>query len=110
MRLAAALLLLSVPALGQTPCPSVSDNVSLLPVNIVNAPKPISYAALDLETDYLFISYSDRSGQMLIGVPRGMVQSGQVQWANLTRFPSAIMQERSTCPLLTQNNVPILVQ
>jgi hypothetical protein len=106
------LLLLAGQAHAQTPCPGVSDNVSILSVNIVGAPKPVGFAGLDLETNYLTVSFYDRTAQMFIGVPRGLVQRFETQWTALTRYPQAIMQERSTCPLLqeTQKVIPIWPQ
>lgn len=93
---------------GATLCPSVSDNVSILMPTITGAPKPVDYAAYDLETSYLTIAYTNRTAQMLIGVPRSLITGHQtVPWAAISHYPSAIMQEKSTCPLLTQAGVPI---
>jgi hypothetical protein len=94
-------------ALGQTNCPTVSDNVSILSVNIVGAPMPVGFAGLDLKTHYLTVSFFNQTSRMFIGVPRGLVQGFQTQWSSLAQFPQAIMQEKSTCPLLTENNIPI---
>jgi hypothetical protein len=110
VRRALALLLLAWPgvALADTPCPMVSDGVSILTVNVVNAPWPVANASYDMETHYLTVTFTDRRSRMFVGVPLGIVQGIQTQWANFSAFPQAIMQEWSTCPLLTQNDLPIL--
>jgi hypothetical protein len=110
MRIAALLALLATPAFCQTPCPQVSNNVSILSVNIVGAPLPVSFAGLDLETGFLFVTFTNRTSQMFIGVPQGLVQGFQTQWTSISGFPQAIMQEKSACPLLTENNLPIWSQ
>lgn len=112
IRLIGALALLVWPgaALADTPCPTVSDGVSILSVNIVNAPQPVSFSGLDLETNYLTVTFTNRSSQLFENVPRSTVQGAQTQWANISRFPTALMQENSTCPILTETGSPILVQ
>lgn len=101
-------LLLAAPALADTPCPMVSDNVSILSVNVVNAPQPVSYSGLDLETSYLTVTFTNRTSQMFFPVPVGLVQGAfQTQWTTLLQFSQALMQERSTCPLLSETNLPL---
>jgi hypothetical protein len=101
-RIAALLALLAMPALADTPCPTVSNGVNILSVNIVGAPLPVAFAGLDLETGYLTVTFVNRSSQMFIGVPQGLVQGFQTQWASISNFPQALMQEKSTCPLLQE--------
>jgi hypothetical protein len=109
-RIAALLGLLATPALANTPCPTVSNGVNILSVNIVGAPLPVTFAGLDLETNYLTVTFINRSSHMFIGVPLGLVQGNQTQWLTIARFPQAIMQEKSTCPLLAANNLPLQTQ
>jgi hypothetical protein len=85
----------------------VSNGVSVVPVRIVNAPAPIVYAGRDLETDYLFITFSKRSSRVFLGVPRRVFQYQPVQWVNIAIHTQALMQEGSPCPLLYENNLPI---
>lgn len=109
-RLAAVLALLPGVAFGQagtTLCPMVSDNVSLLSVNIVNAPAPVQSAYLDLETNYLFIFYAGQINAMFIGVPRSVVQGPTTQYSSIKGFHQAIMQEKSACPLLAETHSEI---
>lgn len=107
VRAALLWLLLAGPAIASTPCPTVSTGVSILSVNIVGAPLPVGFAGLDLETGYLTISFTNGTAQMFIGVPQGAVQGFQMQWASLSSYHQAIMQQRSTCPLLNSNGLPI---
>lgn len=109
-RIAALLVLLATPAFAGTPCPQVSNGASILSVNIVSAPQPVAYAGYDLETAYLTVTFTSQTSQMFIGVPRRMVKGAQIQWANISGYPPAVMQEKSTCPLLTENNLPIWSQ
>ena len=109
IRLAALLCLLCAPVSAQTLCPTVSDNVAILGVIIVNAPHPVYGASYDLETSYLTVGYTNGVSQMLTGVPLRAVQtSGPVQWASVSFYPSALMQERSECPLLSETGSPLL--
>jgi hypothetical protein len=101
MRWLVLTLLLIHPALADTPCPSVSNGVSILSVNIVNAPFPVAFAGLDLETHYLSVTFTNRTSRLFIAVPQSAVQGLQTQWANIAHYRQAIMQEQSTCPLLT---------
>ena len=112
LRAALWLAISAAPALAQlTPCPSVSNGVSILSVRISNPPAPVGFAGYDLETGYLTVSFSNGHSRMFVGVPQTMVQSGTVQWANLTHYRQAIMQERSTCPILYQGPLaPMLAQ
>lgn len=112
MILRALILCLFVsPALAQTNCPTVSDGARILPVTIIGAPMPTYYGSYDLNTSYLFIAYQNKSNQMLTNVPRNLIVGHQtVPWAAISRYPSAIMQERSPCPLLAPPNSPILAQ
>src|SRR5258708_40263649 len=66
-------------ALADTPCPMVSDNVSILSVNVLGAPMPVGFAGLDLKTHYLTVSFLNRTSWMFIGVPVGWAQSFQTQ-------------------------------
>jgi hypothetical protein len=104
------LLLWCAPALADTPCPTVSNGVSILYVNVVNAPLPVSFAGYDMETSYLTVTFTDRTSRLFVGVPRGAVMGAQIQWSNVSHYHQAIMQERSTCPLVTENNLPIWAQ
>jgi hypothetical protein len=100
------------PAMAQlTPCPTVSNGVSILSVNVVGAPAPVGFSGYDIETGYLTVSYTNSQSQMFVGVPKSFAQSGKVQYANLHQFHQAIMQERSTCPILYQGPLaPMLAQ
>ena len=107
----AALCLLAVPALAQTNCPTVSDGSRILPVTITGAPKPAYFGSYDLNTSYLFITYQNGTNQMLIAVPQSLIVGHQtVPWAAISQYPSALMQERSPCPLLTPTNTPLIAQ
>lgn len=102
--LLALLLAWPIFAFADTPCPQVSTGVSILQVQILNPPLPVSFASYDLETSYLTLTYLDRTSRMFIAVPRGLVQSGRVQYANIAHFHQAVMQERSVCPLLAETH------
>jgi hypothetical protein len=112
IRLAIILCLLAGHVAAQTtPCPTVSDGSRILPVAITGAPKPVYFGSYDLNTGYLFITYQNQSNQMLVGVPQSLIVGHQtVPWAAIYRYPSAIMQERSPCPLLAPPNSPIFAQ
>jgi hypothetical protein len=108
-----ALLLMTAPALAQTPCPSVSDGQRILPVAITGAPRPVFFGSYDLNTNYLFIAWQSPSNpnSMLVGVPQSVIVGHQtVPWTAISRYPSAVMQEKSPCPLLAPPNNPILAQ
>lgn len=102
------LCLLTVSAMGQTPCPTVSDGTRILPVTITGTPQPVFFGSYDLNTSYLFITYQNQTNQMLIGVPKTLIVGHQtVPWASISRYPSAVMQERSPCPLLQEDYVVV---
>jgi len=105
-------LVLAAAAYGQTPCPTVSNGISILNVTIANPPMPINLAFYDISTGYLMISYANRTAQMLIGVPLALftTRPPPVPWVELENYPSAVMQERSSCPLLTETGAPLWVQ
>lgn len=112
IRSAIILCLLAAPVAAQTTnCPSVSDGSRILPVTITGAPLPTYYGSYDLNTSYLFIAYQNGTNQMLTGVPQSLIVGHYtVPWASISRYPSAIMQERSPCPLLAPPNNPIIAQ
>lgn len=96
---------------GQTLCPTVSDNVSVLQVYLTGTPKQLDWSEYDLKTSYLTVAYMDRTSQMLVGVPRQIIQGHQyVQWVSVSGYPSSIMQQGNVCPLLTQTGTPIIKQ
>jgi hypothetical protein len=105
-------LLSCISAAAQTtPCPTVSDGSRILPVTITGAPIPTYYGSFDLNTSYLFISYQNGTAEMLTGIPQGLIVGHYtVPWAAIYRYPSALMQERSICPLLSATNTPLLAQ
>jgi len=104
--------LLSLPVRAQTtPCPTVSDGARILPVTITGAPQPTYFGSYDLNTSYLFIAYQNKTNQMLTNVPQSLIVGHQtVPWAAISRYPSALMQQSSPCPLLASSNLPILAQ
>ena len=103
--------LLTTPTLAQTNCPTVSDGARILPVTITGAPMPTYYGSYDLNTSYLFIAYQNQTNQMLTGVPQSLIVGhSTVAWASISRYPSAVMQQRSPCPLLAPPNNPIIAQ
>ena len=112
LRLPALLCLLACPALAQTTnCPSVSDGTRILPVTITGAPIPTYYGSYDLNTSYLFIAYQNKTNDMLTNVPQSLIVGHQtVAWASIYRYPHAVMQEYSVCPLLAPPNNPIISQ
>lgn len=106
-----AFLLMTTAAQAQTLCPSVSNNISVIPVYLTGTPQPLDYAQYDLTTHYLTVAYMTKANQMLVGVPINAIQGrATVPWVSVQNYPSAIMQERSTCPILTEDGVPIWVQ
>ena len=109
-----AALVLLIPSLARaqlTPCPTVSDQAQLITVIIVNAPYPVYGSYYDLKTSYLFIGFTNKQSRMFTSVPRNVVQtSGPVQWASVYRYPSALMQEDSVCPLLADSGKPLIQQ
>lgn len=93
--------------MAQTACPTVSDGQRILPVTITGAPQPTYFGSYDLNTGYLFITYQNKTNQMLIGVPQSLIVGHQtVPWSSISRYPSAVMQEFSPCPLL-QEDYPV---
>lgn len=111
MRWIALLCLLATPALAVTNCPTVSDGSRILPVTITGAPQPAYFGSYDLNTSYLFVTYQNGTNQMLVGVPQSLIVGHYtVPWAAISRYPSALMQERSPCPLLTPTNTPLIAQ
>ena len=111
--LAALLCLLAGPALAQTNCPTVSDGARILPIAITGAPRPTYGGSYDLNTSYLWIAWQGTTDPnwMLTSVPQSLIVGHQaVPWAAISRYPSALMQERSPCPLLTPGNSPLIAQ
>lgn len=99
-----ATLALTSAALAQANCPTVSDGQRILPVTITAAPQPVFFGSYDLNTNYLFITYQNQTNQMLVGVPQSLIVGHQtVPWTSISRYPSAVMQERSPCPLLQED-------
>jgi hypothetical protein len=93
-----------------TPCGSVSNTVETLNVFITGAPRPVSLAVYDMVTKGLAVSYTNGETAYLYGVPNNLVIGHvYVTWATLNQYPRALMQERSTCPLLTTSGVPLFI-
>lgn len=106
-----AFMLLTTAAHGQTLCPTVSNNISVIPVYLTGTPYPLDYSQYDLTTHYLTVAYMSKNNQMLVNVPINAIQGhATVPWVSVKNYPSAIMQEKSTCPLLTETGVPIWAQ
>jgi hypothetical protein len=48
---------------------------------------------------------------MLTNVPQSLIVGHQtVAWAAISRYPSALMQQNSVCPLLAPPNNPLIAQ
>lgn len=112
-RLILTLCLLAGPAFAQTNCPSVSDGSRILPVTITGAPRPVYYGSYDLNTSYLWIAWQGTTDPnwMLTNVPQSLIVGHQtVAWAAISRYPSALMQQNSVCPLLAPPNNPLIAQ
>jgi hypothetical protein len=112
IRAAILFCLLSAPVAAQTTlCPTVSDGTSILPVSVTGSPQAAYFGSYDLKTNYLTITYQNGTNKLLIGVPTSLIVGHQtVAWASISRYPSALMQERSPCPLLSSTNSPIIAQ
>ena len=111
--LIALLCLLAGPAFAQTNCPSVSDGARILPIAITGAPRPTWGGSYDLNTSYLWIAWQGTTDPnwMLTSVPQSLIVGHQtVAWASISRYPKAIMQQNSVCPLLAATNMPLLLQ
>lgn len=111
IRLAILLCLMASPVLGQTNCPTVSDGMRILPVTVTGAPQPVFFGSYDLNTSYLTVTYQNQTNQLFTRVPSSLIIGHQtVPWTSFSRNPSAVMQEKSPCPLLAPPNSPIIAQ
>jgi len=100
----------SWPAQAQsTPCPTVTDWISILQVFITNPPYPISYSQWDQETQYLWTVFQNGSAQFFTGVPQNQVV-GFPPWVTISSHHAALVQQHSFCPILTSNNTPLLTK
>jgi hypothetical protein len=106
--IALAWLLTATRAFADTPCPTVTSSASILSVNVSgNPPALIAMAYWDFETSFLTVNFAGNYSRMFIGVPRSAIQSGKIAWSTLLTYHEALMQERSVCPILYPNNLPI---
>lgn len=96
-------------ARSDTPCGGVSTVISVLNPTITGAPKPVKLATYDLNTKGLSIQYANNRADYLVGVPsQVIVGHATVPWASIARYPTALVQDRSTCPVLSSAGTPIL--
>lgn len=96
-------------AMADTYCGSVSNNVSVLQPTITGSPKPISLATYDLNTHGLSVQYAGNRADYFVGVPVQLIVGRfYVPWAAVSRYPTALVQDGSTCPVLASTGSPIL--
>lgn len=104
-RIVVMLLALSSASYAQTtPCPTIVDNISVMSVVVTGSPQPIQTANYDLARNNLTVIYPSQNAVIFVAVPRSLVQSGKISWAVLNGYHPGLMQNRSVCPLLTQDN------
>lgn len=96
-------------ALCDTPCPSVSNQISILEPTITNSPTPVALANYDLNTKGLSVQYAGNHADYFVGVPnQAIVGHATVPWTSISSYPRALVQEKSTCPILLSNGTPLL--
>lgn len=96
-------------AMADTTCPTVSTMTSVLNPIITGAPKPITLATYDLNTLGLFVRYANNRADYFVGVPRQLIVGrAVVPWTAIASYPTALVQDRSPCPVLSSNGTPIL--
>jgi hypothetical protein len=95
-----------LPAHAQTPCPMVSDEVSVLSVVIIGAPQPVLFSTYDIPKLNLWLQFSDQTYRFFMGVPQTEIR-GTANWSVISRHHQALMQERSPCPLLSESGPPL---
>lgn len=96
-------------ALSDTPCPSVSDNLQTLNPSITGAPQLVKLATYYLNAKALSIQYANNRADWLVGVPsQVIVGHATVPWVSIARYPTALVQDSSTCPILLSDGTPLL--
>lgn len=96
-------------ALADTYCGGVSDNLQTLNPTITGAPQPVKLATYYLTIKALSIQYAGNRADWLVGVPSQIIIGhATVPWASISHYPTALVQEFSTCPVLAANGQAII--
>lgn len=109
MTLLAILLIWPAAARAYTPCPTVTDWVSILQVFLTGTPYPLANAQYDLKTKYLWVLFTNNVAHFYINVPLSQVQ-GQPKWATVSRNHEALVQQGTWCPILLSSGLPLVTR
>ena len=114
MRLVRSLLIwlaLASPAgaVTTTPCPGVTDWISILQVFVTGAPYPVSNAQYDINKKYLWVFFQNGLAHFYVNVPLGQIQ-GTAKWPTISGNCEALVQQGTWCPILQENNLPLLTK